>query len=89
MKMLIVENIFTKMEIENFDFVLIGAKIDDKQICSAFFEGEELMDKALDALAEDLTVYPEKKQIIFRKNETLTALTLKKIFQIKEVVFAK
>lgn len=89
MKMLIVESIFSKMKVDNFDLILIGARIDGEEICSVFFEEEELMDKALDALSEDLRLFPEKKQIVFRKNESLTALALRKIFYIDEIVFAK
>lgn len=89
MKMLIVESIFSKMKVDNFDLILIGAKIDGEEICSVFFEEEELMDKALDALSEDLRLFPEKKQIVFRKNESFTALALRKIFYIDEIVFAK
>ena len=95
---MIIENIFSKMKADNVDLIIIGAKIEGQDICSLFFEKEELMDKAFKALSmdkafkalsEDLTVYRERKQIVFLKNETLTALALRKIFKIDEVLFAK
>ena len=84
MKMLIIESIFSKMEVEDVDIILIGAKIENQDITSAFFKTEELMQKALDNLVEDLTLYVERKQIVFLKNEKLTKLKLQEIFNIDE-----
>ena len=88
MKLLIIESFFSKMAREEADIIIIGLKT-DRDVTGVFFKKEEEMDKAIEALSEDFTVNRKRKQIVFLKNETMTALTLRRIFTITEIIFAR
>jgi hypothetical protein len=88
--MLIVKSIFSEVKVKskNFDLILIEGGKEGEKTCSVFFKDEKSMEEALDALSEDLKLFPEKKQIVLKRSEGITILTLRKIFDIGEIAFA-